>query len=107
MAKDGKARDSKFEASVADDLLTRKLAKDIKDYDSQFKIEVWVHRPDGEPAFKISHKVDFRIHHNDGSFELLEAKGLETADYRMRRNFLEKVWLPTHSDHIYTVIKQR
>ena len=106
-AKDGITRDSKFEASVADDLLTRKLAGDIKDYDSQYKVEMWAHRPDGEPAFKVTHKVDFRIHHNDGSFELYEAKGAETADYRMRRKFLEHIWLPLHKDYSYTVIKQR
>lgn len=106
-AKDGFKRDSKFEASVADDLLLRKQVGDILDYESQFKVEMWAHRSDGTPAFKVSHKVDFRIHHNDGSFELLEAKGVETADYKMRRKFLEYLWLPDHLDHIYTVVKQR
>ena len=59
VAKDGIKRDSKFEASVADELYLRKQAKDIKDYESQYKVEIWCHRPDGEPAFKVSHKVDF------------------------------------------------
>lgn len=106
LANDGVKRDSKFEASVADDLLLRKRAKDIKDYDSQYKVEMWAHRPNGERAFRLNHKVDFRIHHNDNSFELLEAKGIETADYKMRRRFLEELWLPEHPDHTYTVIKQ-
>src|SRR5690242_18445893 len=99
--------DSKFEASVAAELEIRKKAKDILDYDRQFKVEVWAHRPDGIPAFKITHKVDFRIHHKDGSYELLEAKGVETADYKMRRKFLENIWLPMNLDHTYTVVKQR
>ena len=43
LAKDGIKRDSKFEASVADELLLRKQAGDIKDYDSQFKVEMWSH----------------------------------------------------------------
>lgn len=107
VAKDGIKRDSKFEASVADELYLRKQAKDIKDYESQYKVEIWCHRPDGEPAFKVSHKVDFRIHHNDGSYELLEAKGVETPDYKMRRKFLENIWLPMNLDHTYTVVKQR
>ena len=106
-AKDGLKRHSKFEASVADELLLRKQAGDIEDYDSQFKVEMWAHRSDGTPAFKVTHRVDFRVHLKDGSYELLEAKGAETADYKMRRKFLEHIWLPEHPDHTYTVVKQR
>lgn len=107
VAKDGIKRDSKFEASVADQLLLRKTAGDIKDYDNQYRIEAIAYRSDGTPAFTVRHKVDFRIHHNDGSFELYEAKGKETEDYKWRRKFLEHIWLPEHPDHIYTVVKQR
>lgn len=99
--------DSKFEASVARELELRKQGGDILDYDKQYKVEMWAHRSDGTPGFKVSHKVDFRIHHKDGSFELLEAKGVETADYKMRRKFLENLWLPENLDHTYTVVKQR
>lgn len=106
VAKDGLKRHSKYEAGVADELLLRKNAGDIKDYDSQFKVEMWAHRPDGTPAFKVTHRIDFRVHLNDGSYELLEAKGVETADYKMRRKFLEHIWLPEHPDHTYTVVKQ-
>ena len=102
----GNIYDSKFEASVAAELETRKLAKDIKDYDRQYRVECWAYRADGEKAFVVKHKVDFRIHHNDGSFELYEAKGVETADYKFRRKCLEELWLPINKDHIYTVIKQ-
>jgi len=104
---DGFKYDSKFEAGVADELLLRKKAKDIKDYDRQFKVEIWCYRENGLKAFKVSHKVDFRVHNNDGSYELIEAKGVETADYKMRRKFLEEIWLPDHLDHTYTVVKQR
>lgn len=106
-AKDGIKRDSKYEASVADELLLRKRAGDIKDYESQYKIECWAYRGDGTKAFKVSHKVDFRITHNDNSYELLEAKGAITGDYQWRRKFLENIWLPEHPDHTYTVVKQR
>jgi transcription elongation factor Elf1 len=102
----GKLYDSKFEASVASELETRKRAKDIRDYETQYRVECWAYREDGEKAFVVKHKVDFRIHHNDGSFELYEAKGIETADYKFRRKCLEELWLPLHKDHIYTVIKQ-
>ena len=107
VAKDGLKRDSKFEASIADELLLRKQAGDIKDYESQYRVEIWVYRENGLAAFKVSHKVDFRIHHNDGSFELYEAKGVETPDYKWRRRLLEELWLPDHLDHTYTVVKQR
>lgn len=102
----GKIYDSKFEAGIAGELETRKRAKDIKDYDTQYRIETWAYRSDGVKAFMVRHKVDFRIHHTDGSFELYEAKGVETTDYKWRRKFLEEIWLPEHPDHTYTVIKQ-
>lgn len=103
----GKKYDSKFEACVAEELELRKKAKDILDYDTQFKVEMWAYDQNGKKAMKVSHKVDFRIHHKDGSFELMEAKGVETADYKMRRKWLETFWLPFNLDHTYTVVKQR
>jgi len=103
----GHKYDSKYEAGVAQELELRKKAGDISDYDRQFKIEAWACRSDGTPAFKVSHKVDFCVHLNDGSFELLEAKGVETTDYKWRRKFLENIWLPDHPEYVYTVVKQR
>jgi uncharacterized Zn finger protein (UPF0148 family) len=107
LSRDGMKRDSKFEASQADELDLRKRGKDILDYESQYKVTMWIYREDGVRAFKVEHKVDFRIHHNDGSFELLEAKGVETADWKWRRRLLEELWLPLHKDHDYTVVKQQ
>ena len=107
VAKDGIKRDSRYEASIADELLLRKKTGDIKDYESQFKVEMWAYDQNGLKAMKVTHKVDFRILHNDGSYELLEAKGAETSDYKMRRKWLETFWLPFNKDHVYTIIKQR
>jgi ribosomal protein L37AE/L43A len=106
-SRDGVKRDSKFESNIADELLLRKNCGDILDYDSQYKVECIIYRKNGLPAFKVSHKVDFRLHHLDGSYELLEAKGVETADYKWRRRCLEELWLPEHPDHVYSVIKQQ
>jgi hypothetical protein len=103
----GRKYDSKFEAGVAEELYLRQQAGEIVAVEPQYKIEVWCYRSDGSPAFKVSHKVDFRIELPDGSFELIEAKGVETPDYIWRRKFLEHIWLPEHPDHTYTVIKQR
>lgn len=98
--------DSKFEASVAEELELRKRAGDILDYEKQFKVEMWAYDQNGLKAMKKTHKVDFRVHLKDGSFELLEAKGVETSDYKDRRKWLETFWLPFNLDHIYTVVKQ-
>lgn len=106
VARDGLKRDSKYEASVADELYMRKQAGDILDYDSQYKVEMWIYREDGLKAFMVSHKIDFRAHNVDGSFELIEAKGVETADWKWRRRLLEELWLPLHKDHTYRVVKQ-
>jgi hypothetical protein len=110
----GNVYDSKFEAQVAADLDLRVKAKDIKAYDRQYVVVFEVYNKvvsNGEEHFipyKLGqHRVDFRIHHNDGTFELYEAKGVETADYKKRRKYLEDLWLPEHPDHIYTVVKQK
>lgn len=103
---DGFRYDSKFEAEVAAELDLLKRTHSIQDWERQYQVEMWVHRPDGVKAFSVKHKVDFRILHNDGSYELLESKGVETDDYKHRRRLLEKVWLPMNPDHIYTVRKQ-
>ena len=102
----GKIYDSKFEATVAADLEIQKRAGQILGYDTQFKVEGWVYDSNGRQAFSYSHKVDFRIHNLDGSFELREAKGVETDDYKWRRKILENVWLPEHPDHEYVVVYQ-
>lgn len=103
----GNRYDSKFEASVAHDLDLRLKAGDIKDYDKQYRVDIYAYTSDGKAVKLCSHKVDFRIHHHDGSFELMEAKGFETRDYRQRKKFLEQFWLPEHPDHEYTVVKQK
>lgn len=102
----GRHYDSRFEAGVAQELELRKKAGDILDYDNQFTTETWCYRADGTPAFKVKHKVDFRVHNTDGSFELIEAKGVDTVDWRWRRKFLEEIWLKENLDHTYTVVRQ-
>ncbi len=102
----GHKYDSKFEASIAQELDWRLKANEIKDWERQFKVEMWAYNIHGDRVFKKTHKVDFRIHELDGSYTLLEAKGVETQDYRDRRNWLTKLWLPENLDHKYEVVKQ-
>lgn len=98
--------DSKLEAQYGQELELRQKGKDIKDFDRQYRVEIQIYNSVGDLVHTVRHKVDFRIHHNDGTFELVEVKGFETTDYRFRRKLLEKLWLPEHPDHRYTVLKQ-
>lgn len=93
--------DSGFEADYARELDFRLKAKDIKAWERQFKVEIWING-----MWILNHKIDFRIENNDGSFELVECKGMETIDWRIRKKLLEAVWLPEHPDHTYTVVKE-
>lgn len=98
---------SKLEANVAYMLDLRLKAGEIKAWERQFKVEMVAYDCHGNEAMTMSHKVDFRVHELDGSYTLVEAKGVETADYRMRRKWLEKLWLPAHLDHTYEVVKEQ
>lgn len=103
----GRQYDSKYEAGVAQELDLRLKAGEIQAVEPQFTVEMPIYREDGVKAFSVKHKIDFRVTKNDGSYELIEAKGFETSDYKWRRKLLEKLWLPLHLDHEYIVIKQK
>lgn len=102
----GRSYDSKLEANLAAQLDLRLKAGELTEVIPQFKVEMWCYRENGDKAFLVKHKVDFRVQHKDGSYELIEAKGVETTDYKWRRKFLENIWLPTNKDYTYTVVKR-
>lgn len=104
---DGYSYDSKFEAHCAHELDLLVKAKQIKGWDRQFKVEMIAYNEHGEPVMRKNHKIDFRIHELDGTFRLIEAKGVETQDYKDRREWLEKLWLPVNPDYTYEVWKQK
>lgn len=100
--------DSKFEAGVARDLDIRVRAGEIAGWERQYKVTIPLYRKDGTLGKTVTHKVDFRVHELDGTFTLLEAKGVETPDYKMRRDLLMGFWMPEHEhDHRYEVVKDR
>jgi hypothetical protein len=92
--------DSKLEARQAADLDLMKAGKAIKDWERQFVVEVTYN-----DKTLLRHKVDFRVHENDGSYTLLETKGIETPEWKLKRKILEIMWLPDHPDHVYKVVK--
>lgn len=95
---------SKFESTVAYHLEIKKKSSLILGYDNQFKVEMWAYDRNGNKALKLTHRVDFRVHNLDGSFTLLEAKGVETADYKMRKKWLHAFWLPFNTNYDYHVV---
>lgn len=102
---DGYNYPSKLEARQAAELDLQVKAGLIKSWDRQFSVDFDCLQTDGTPTNLGSHKVDFRVHENDGSFTLIETKGVMTADYMLRRRMLEKLWLPMHPDYTYRVVK--
>lgn len=99
---EGFSYDSKAEADYAMELDLRLKGKDIKEWDRQFKVSI-----DVNGKHICNYYVDFRILHNDDSYELIEIKGMETTVWRLKRKLLEIIWLPEHLDHTYTVVKVR
>ena len=98
--------DSKLEASRAYELDMMIKAKQIKGYDRQYKLELYVYNAAGDKIPFKSWKVDFRVHNLDDSYTLEEVKGMEMMDFKMKRDICEKVWLPDHPDHDLVILKQ-
>lgn len=91
---------SKLEAAYAEILDKRRAANEIQEWEKQFKVSI-----DVNGMHITNYYCDFRILHNDNSYELVETKGWETDVYKLKRKMLEAIWLPQHLDHTYTVLK--
>lgn len=75
---------SKGEAGYAALLQEEKLAGLITGWDRQIKIDIMVN------GYKITrYYMDFAVHFPDGSVELREYKGYETAEWKMKWRLLE------------------
>ena len=59
----------------------------------------------GAPVPSPNRVVDFRVKLKDGSYELVEVKGFETDEYKLKKRLLKIMWLPDHPDHTYLVVK--
>lgn len=76
--------DSKFEASVAQDLDTQISAGAIKSYKRQVTIPL---RAYGRRI--CNYRIDFVVTHNDETLEYLEAKGFATDLWKIKWKLLE------------------
>ena len=102
-ASDGYKYDSKFEASIAEELILEQAAGNILGFDRQFRVDMYAYSKCGTLKMKKSHKVDFRVHNLDGTFTLLDVKETSTQDWKDRVKWLNTFWLPLNPDHDYVV----
>jgi hypothetical protein len=98
---DGYHYDSILEANYAMGLDWRLKAGDIKAWEKQVAIPIYVNG-----YHILTTKVDFLVHENDGSKTLVETKGFETPDYKLKKKLIEAVWLHDHKEYSYIVVKQ-
>ena len=98
--------DSAFEASIAKKLRLLVRAGEYRGFDNQYKCVMNAHGGDGEIVWTRTHKVDFRLHNNNGSYTLLEAKGFETAAHKEIQKWLKVFWLPANLEYDYKKVYQ-
>lgn len=94
---------SKLEAAYAEELGIRLLAKDIKGWERQVKLDLRVNG-----THIANYFIDFIVTHNDGRREFVEVKGFETEVWKMKWRILETTFdqFKTGPDDSLTVIKQ-
>ena len=90
---------SKLEATYAQQLELRKKAKDIKDWERQPQVIVYVY---GIKMFQ--YKLDFKIIHNDYSEELVEVKGFPDKAFPLKWKVFTTVWNHEHPEVITNLL---
>lgn len=82
--------DSKREAEHYQELMLRQRAGEIKEIKLQPEYEL-------QPAFKkngkhhraIKYRADFEILHSDGRVEVIDVKGFETKEFKLKKKLFE------------------
>lgn len=102
----GRRYDSKLEAKVAQELDLRMKAGEFIEVIPQYRIKLYVYLPDNKKADLFTYICDFKCTKPDGSYLLVEAKGMETELFKVKKRILDLVWLPDHPDYDYEIIKK-
>ena len=103
---DGYNYDSKLEAARAWELDQMLVDGEIKAWERQFKVDLYFYNKAGDKIMYKPWKVDFRVEQLDGTFVLEEVKGMETEDFRVKRDICSKIWIEDHLDHTLMILKQ-
>ena len=93
---DGKIYGSKFEGGYANELVLRKRAGDIKDYQTQVNLPLIIVNSLGEKYNVGTYIADFIITHNDGSKEIVETKGFATGVFKQKWKIVEALYSPDY-----------
>lgn len=96
----GKKHDSGLEARVAADLMHQLACGELQDVKRPFPIDIKI---DGQKILR--HYVDFRIVYNDGTVELVEAKGWWDEFSKLKRALVENVYLKQNPGVKYRVLR--
>lgn len=102
----GERYQSKREAAYAAELSMRQRGKDIKSWERQVRIPLYVRRAGRlgleEPGVKVcDYVVDFVITHFSGELEYVEVKGMETDLWKLKW----KLFGALHPELKKTIIK--
>jgi hypothetical protein len=88
---DGHIFDSKIEARYYQQLKWLEANKQILFFRIQPRYLLQeAFEKDGKKHRKIDYLADFEIHHLDGSIEVVDVKGMETTDFKIKRKLFEK-----------------
>ncbi len=98
--------DSKLEARVAQQLDLRMKAGEFTLVEPQYRIKLYCYLPNGEKLYLWTYICDFRCTKPDGSFLLVEAKGMRGQRFKDNLKLLDGIWLPDHLDYDYEIIQQ-
>ena len=90
---DGITFDSKKEAKVYGELKALLSAGEIKSLDRQVNYTlIPSQRIDGKVIEKpVQYKADFVVHHNDGETAIIDAKGMRTPVYVIKRKLMLQI----------------
>lgn len=80
----GRKYDSRFEAGVAQQLELRRLAGEIMEVRPQVTLTLFSY---GEKL--CNYRIDFVVKVSEGEYELIEAKGMELGEFRLKWRALE------------------
>ncbi|MDR7856328.1 DUF1064 domain-containing protein [Tissierella sp.] len=87
---DGITFDSKREAEYYCQLKILKQAGEIKDFGLQPRYELQpTFRKNGTTHRSITYVADFVVVNNDGTTEVIDVKGVETKDFKIKKKLFE------------------
>lgn len=88
---DGITFDSQEESNYYLHLKELKKIGTIKDFELQpeYELQPKFVNPKGKTVLPINYKADFLVTHKDNSQEVIDVKGFETADFKLKKKLFE------------------